>query len=42
MIVFYIIWTLLLALSTAAQVVIYLYLKQLVKTPWYYKENRFI
>jgi hypothetical protein len=32
----------LLAGSVALQFTIYLYLKSLIKTPWYYKENRYL
>jgi len=32
----------LMAASTVMQFAIYLYLKSLVKTPWYYKENRYL
>jgi hypothetical protein len=42
MIVCMIIIALLLAASVAMQFTIYLYLKSLIKTPWYFKENRYL
>jgi hypothetical protein len=42
MIVLAILACFLLAGSVALQFTIYLYLKSLVKTPWYYKENRYL
>jgi hypothetical protein len=42
MIVIAVVACVLLAASVAMQCAIYLYLKTLIKTPWYYKENRYL